>query len=288
MTDQPSPIDVTVDGLFTYPVKGMRGVTLNAATVAVTGTPHDRRWMLVDSRRTPAQFLSQRELPDMATLAASVDASGELTLSRPGVASISIRTSDYTSSRHVKVWSFDTLAEDAGDVAAHWCATALGQPVGSVRLVRFDTARTRLCSVAYSGESGAHTWFADGYPVLVTNTASLDNLNARIVARGGAPLPMDRFRPNVVVRGLPAWDEDFVDTLAIGAVALKLVKPCVRCLVTATNQQSGRRLSSEPLDTLATFRNNPDLGGVTFGWNAIVVAAGDVRTGMPVRTTYRF
>lgn len=288
MTDTESPIDLTVDGLFSYPVKGMRGVALGATMMATTGTQHDRRWMLVDPRQTPAQFLSQRELPAMATLEASVNAQGELTLSLSGGAPIHIHGADYATVRTVKVWNFETLAEDAGDDAADWCARALARPMGSVRLVRFDTARTRLCNAAYAGDSGAHTWFADGYPVLVANAASLDDLNARIVTRGGQRLPMDRFRPNLVVHGLPAWDEDFVDTLTIGAVVLKLVKPCVRCLVTTTDQQSGHRLGSEPLDTLSTFRNDADFGGVTFGWNAIVVTAGAIRTGASVRAAYRF
>lgn len=288
MTDTESPIDLNVDGLFSYPVKGMRGVALDATVMATTGTQHDRRWMLVDPRQTPAQFLSQRELPAMATLEASVNAQGELMLSRIGGAPIHIQGTDYASVRTVRVWNFETLAEDAGDDAADWCAQALARPSGSVRLVRFDAALTRHCNTTYVGASGAHTWFADGYPVLVTNTASLDDLNARVVAHGGRPVPMNRFRPNLIVRGLPAWDEDFVDTLTIGHVVLKLVKPCVRCLVTTTDQESGRQFGSEPLNTLAKFRNNPDLGGVTFGWNAIVVAAGAVRTGDPIHAAYRF
>jgi hypothetical protein len=99
---------------------------------------------------------------------------------------------------------------------------------------------------------------------------------------------MDRFRANVVVDGLPAWDEDFVDTLRIGEVTLKLVKPCVRCQVTTTDQRTGVVSSEEPLNTLARFRNDPDLGGVTFGWNAVVIRAGLVALGDRVAADYRF
>jgi len=99
---------------------------------------------------------------------------------------------------------------------------------------------------------------------------------------------MNRFRPNIVLSGLPAWDEDHIDTISIGSATLRLVKPCVRCQVTTTDQHSGARLSEEPLVTLGRFRNNPDLGGVTFGWNAVVEGVGTIRTGASCVVEYRF
>ena len=188
----------------------------------------------------------------------------------------------------VKVWSHETVALDTGEAASRWLTDALAMPRGSLRLVRFHPDLRRPCSVLYAGDSGAHTFFADGYPVLVSNTASLVDLNARMSKRGVAALPMDRFRPNIVLDGLPAWDEDHVDLLRIGDVVLRLAKPCVRCQVTTTDQHSGARFSDEPLRSLATFRNNPDFGGVTFGWNAVVLQPGSVSAGATVAAEYRF
>jgi uncharacterized protein len=154
--------------------------------------------------------------------------------------------------------------------------------------VQFHPQQQRTCNAFYAGDSGAHTFFADGYPLLVTNEASLADLNGRIGRSAANALPMNRFRPNLVLRGLAAWDEDHVDEIAIGELRLKLVKPCVRCIITTTDQASGSRLSEEPLNTLARFRNNPDLGGVTFGWNAIVLREGKVACGDTAMVSYRF
>jgi uncharacterized protein YcbX len=131
--------------------------------------------------------------------------------------------------------------------------------------------------------------FADGYPVLVANAASLAELNARLASRGHAALPMNRFRPNVVIDGPPAFDEDHVDTIAVGDVVLRLVKPCVRCQVTTTDQSTAR-VGVEPLPALGEFRMNEKLGGVTFGVNAIVVAGSgrSLAAGAPAALEYRF
>ena len=123
--------------------------------------------------------------------------------------------------------------------------------------------------------------------MLVVGQASLDDLNARLAAKGADSLPMNRFRPNVVIEGLDAYDEDHIDTLDAGGVTLRLVKPCVRCKVTTTDQASGR-VGFEPLPTLATYRRNDALAGVTFGMNAIVVRAGALVTGSHARAEYRF
>jgi uncharacterized protein len=146
----------------------------------------------------------------------------------------------------------------------------------------------RECNRLHAGDSGAHTFFADGYPLLVTNIASLADLNQRMQRNAINAMSMNRFRPNIVIDGLPAWDEDHIETISIGEVELKLVKPCVRCEVTTTDQASGARLSDEPLNTLARFRNNPDLGGVTFGWNAVVIKPGQIAIADRATAEYRF
>ena len=170
--------------------------------------------------------------------------------------------------RDVVVWRDTVHAIDQGDVAAGWLSAFLGK---DVRLVRFDPDVRRMCNLQYAGDTGAHTGFADGYPLLVIGSASLDDLNARLQARGVGALPMNRFRPNLVICGLDAYDEDHLATLACGDATLQLVKPCVRCQITTTDQASAL-IGPEPLRTLAGYRHNPRFGGVTFGMNAIVTA----------------
>jgi uncharacterized protein len=180
------------------------------------------------------------------------------------------------------------VALDAGISASEWVAAKLGMNADQLRLVRFHPDMRRECNRLHAGDSGAHTFFADGYPLLVTNIASLADLNQRMQRNAINAMSMNRFRPNIVIDGLPAWDEDHIETITIGEVELKLVKPCVRCEVTTTDQASGARLSEEPLNTLARFRNNPDLGGVTFGWNAVVIKPGQIAIADRATAEYRF
>ena len=188
----------------------------------------------------------------------------------------------------VKVWNHETVALDAGDAASEWLNAKLGMARGQLRLVRFHPEMRRDCNRLHAGDSDAHTFFADGYPLLVTNVESLADLNMRMRREATNAMPMNRFRPNVVIAGLPAWDEDHINTLSIGEVVLKLAKPCVRCQVTTTDQLSGAQLSDEPLNTLARFRNNPDFAGVTFGWNAVVLKSGRISVFDRVIAEYRF
>ncbi len=283
-----SPVHLKVAGLFSYPVKGCRGFAHAHADVQISGLRHDRQWMVVDMRHSPAMFLTQRELPVMATLAAAVSDDGGLFISSGDDDAIAIPPPANNALLKVKVWSFETVALDAGDAAAAWLAAKLGMSANHVRLVRFHPNMRRDCNRLHAGDSGAHTFFADGYPLLLTSTASLADLNRRMGRDAASAMLMNRFRPNVVIDGLPAWDEDHVDTIVIGEVELKLVKPCVRCEVTTTDQTSGARLSDEPLNTLASFRNNPDLGGVTFGWNAVVIKPGRISMADRVTAEYRF
>ena len=282
-----SPDSVTVTGLFSYPVKGGRGIAHATAPVLTTGLANDREWMIVDARSSPAQFITQRQCAAMATLCVGVNDDGGLTLSTDGGDALRVGAPSRNSLIKVKVWNHETVALDAGAAAATWLESRLGLS-HAVRLVRFNRDMRRDCNRLYAGDSGAHTYFADGYPILLTNTASLADLNLRISGCANAALPMNRFRPNLVIDGLPAWDEDHVETLTIGAVVLRLAKPCVRCEVTTVDQTSGIHQSDEPLHTLAGFRNNSKLGGVTFGWNAVVLVPGEISTGSLVSVGYRF
>jgi hypothetical protein len=254
----------------------------------VPGIEHDREWVVADTRHSPSQFISQRDYPIMATLTANFQQDGSLVLSDGEGDRLVIPQPEENALLKVKVWNHETIGLDAGDAASSWVSARLGMRPGQARLVRFHPKMRRDCNQLYAGEHGAHTYFADGYPVLVTSVASLADLNARMKRDPDSALPMNRFRPNIVIAGLPAWDEDHIDRINIAVVELRLVKPCVRCQVTTTDQSSGARLSDEPLNTLARFRNNPEFGGVTFGWNAIVTTPGQISVLDRVTVEYRF
>ena len=232
------------------------------------------------------RFVTQREYPRLA-LIETAHGDDALRLTTPDATPLDIALDEAGGvSRDVVVWHSHVCGFDEGDAAAAWFSAALR---ADVRLVRFDPAATRRCNPDYVGDSGAHTLFADGYPVLVIGSASLDDLNARLAAKGSPALPMNRFRPNVVIAGLPPYDEDHLDTIACGGVTLKLVKPCARCQVTTTNQATAR-VGIEPLPTLSTYRRNDALAAVLFGMNAIVVAGAGrtLSVGAPASVEYRF
>ena len=262
-------MSATIAALNVYPVKGCRGIALERATAAVRGLQAhgvgDREWMIVDAN---GRFVSQREHPRLALIAVAPDADA-IVFSAPRMPSLAVdRTLDADAPRRdVVVWRSTVAAIDAGDEAAQWLSGYLDAPM---RLVRFAPEHVRPCNPEFVGASGAHTAFADGYPVLVIGAASLDELNTRLAAIGERVLPMNRFRPNVVVAGLEAFDEDHVDRIAVDGVTLKLVKPCVRCHV-PTIDQDNASVGREPTATLAGYRMDPRYDGITFGMNAIVV-----------------
>ena len=179
----------------------------------------------------------------------------------------------------VSVWRDAFPARDEGEAAAQWFSRAIQAPV---RLVRFDPSVVRYASRQWTGSAESPVQFADGFPLLVTSEASLAEVNRRLALKGAPAIPMDRFRPNLVLRGLEAFDEDFIDTVSVGDnVVLRFVKPCARCPITTVDQSNGKHDSNwphEPLDTLAGWRVDARVdGGLTFGQNAIVVAGAGAR-----------
>jgi uncharacterized protein YcbX len=265
-----------IAALHLYPLKGARGLALDGARAEVTGLAAagiaDRQWMAVD----PAgRFITQRETPQLALIVpAQVD--GTLVLrGRDGTALSLDPARTPAASRDVVVWRDAVRGHDEGDDAARWLTRQLGH---EARLMRFDRSRTRSCNPDYVGDSSAHTLFADGYPLLVIGSASLAHLNERLARKGAAALPMNRFRPNVVIDGLAPHEEDRIEALSIGVATLRPVKPCTRCRVTTTDQETAL-VGREPLRTLAEYRYDAKLSGVTFGMNAIVTAAGTIGVG---------
>ncbi len=249
-----------VASLHVYPVKSCRGIALESSAVGERGLAFDREWMIIDGE---GKFVTQRELPRLALLVPSLGTDA-LALETPGMPRLSVPFDLGAPTRPVTVWADSFRALDQGDDAATWLSSAMQKPL---RLVRFDTAFRRYCNVIYAGSSGAHTAFADSYPLLILSEASLDDLNSRLAR----PLPMNRFRPNVVLSGIDAYDEDHIDEIRLGGIVLKLVKRCTRCQITTTDQATAM-VGMEPLSTLAQYRMNEELGGVTFGMNAIIAA----------------
>lgn len=271
-------MDARLSALCTYPVKSCRGIALDASRLTARGLEHDREWMLVDR---DGRFLTQRELPRMAQIVPELSLSA-LYLSAPGMPAFAVPLDGNAGRVTVTVWR-DTLgALDQGDDAASKLSRWLDK---QVRLVRFDPAERRYCNPQYAGENGAHHAFADGYPVLVISAASLTDLNERL----DDPLPMNRFRPNIVLDGVEAFDEDHFTEIGIGDVTLRLVKPCARCKITTTDQVTAE-VGIEPLPTLASYRRDDALDGVTFGMNAIVVsgAGATLAVGDAVRASLNF
>jgi uncharacterized protein YcbX len=257
---------VTLEEINIYPVKSCRGIALQFARVAETGLADDRHWMMV---RPNGRFVTQRELPRMALIATAVT-EDSLRLTAPGMPVLQVARESSGAAMSVVVWKFSGGGIDCGDAAADWCTKFLETPL---RLVRFDPERPRECSREWTGETRATTEFSDGYPILVISRASLAELNSRLPKA----LPMKRFRPNVVIDGVGAYDEDRIHELATGDVTLRIVKPCTRCSITTTDQESGTLDGVEPLATLKKYRFDRELGGVCFGQNAIVVRGAGAR-----------
>jgi uncharacterized protein len=223
------------------------------------------------------RFVTQRELPRLALIATGLDDHG-LNLSAPGAPTVAVPFDFRGESVQVTVWRDRCHAHDQGDAVAHWLSDFAGRPL---RLVRFDPAHRRPSDAAWTGGVDAVSRFSDGFALLAISLASLADLNARLPA----PLPMNRFRPNLVLDGLAPYGEDTVGDLVAGVVRLRRVKPCARCSVTTTDQATGVVDGDEPLRTLKTYRWDAALRGVTFGQNLIVVT-GDgerVRAGMQLR-----
>jgi uncharacterized protein len=257
----------TITALNVYPVKSCRGVGLDSVTLAPTGFDGDRHWMVVsDSGR----WLTQRELPRLALVVPALNGVA-LTLEAPGMSPLRLSRDYEGAALQVTVIWDRITAIDAGDAAAAWFTEFLGRPV---RLVRFDPSLSRaLHPNVWQGDPGEHIEFADGFPLLVLSEASLEDLSARV----GAPLAMNRFRPNVVLAGLQPYDEDRIHELGAGNVRLRMVRPCTRCKITTIDQHKGEVIGPEPLATLRSYRWSADLRGVMFGQYAIVAGGVDSR-----------
>jgi uncharacterized protein YcbX len=258
-----------VTSLHIYPVKGLHGLSPPMAMLSPWGLDGDRRWMVVDP---DGRFITQRTCRAMALVTPIPTAEG-LTLTRARMQPCPVRfPGSEAPMAVVTVWKDQVQARDAGDMVAAWLEQALGQPCRLVWMHRPELARIRQLGAQQRPVS-----FADGYPLLLANTASLDELNTRLPA--GQGVPMTRFRANIVLSGAQPWAEDGWRRLSIGgSVVVRVLAPCSRCVVTSIDQNTAQVPNpKEPLATLASFRRAQ--GGVMFAQNAVVEKGGLISVG---------
>lgn len=279
----------TLSHLILYPIKSCAGMPVEEATATISGLSahgvHDREWMLVTNE---GQFLTQREFPRMATVNPRVEGDA-LVVNAPGMPPLFLQLAAQAQSQTVRVQIWDDLvdADDCGDAAAAWFGYVLDTPC---RLVRFKPDAARPTSEKWTGGAPSAALFADAYPLLLIGQAALDEINARLLAAGRDPLPMDRFRPNLVVEGSDPFEEDYTASFEAGGILIAPVKPCARCPIPAIDQVTGIP-GPDPLDILQAWRSKAILdGAVCVGMNCIVAAGagGILRVGQPLEVSLSF
>ncbi|TEA76977.1 MOSC domain-containing protein [Allopusillimonas ginsengisoli] len=275
---------VRILSLHSYPIKSCAGVNHDQATILRGGLPMDRHWVIVDSKGI---FMTQRQYARMALVQPGLPdgANGDLTLSAPGMPQLAVSgqlPANDPQQVSVRIWAADTTGFDEGDAAAQWLSQFLGV---SCRLLRVHPRANRVASPKHvdawltrnrewAGDFPAsHPFaFADGFPFLVAGQQSLEELNRRLVAKGQPAVPMNRFRPNIVLDGLDPYEEDYLSAMRAGAMTFAFVKRCARCPIPNIDQATALS-APEPGITLAEHRQFPD--GVLFGVNAVVAGADD-------------
>jgi uncharacterized protein YcbX len=260
---------ITLSNLTYYPIKACRGFDVTESLVERMGLANDRRMMLV----TPeGEFLTQREYPKLALVTPALK-NDSVTLSAPNFDSIDFTIQRSGTPTPVNIWkSKGVHAIDQGDESAQWFSDWLGV---SVRLVHVDSNYIRKLNPDYAVSADDHTGFADGYPILVISEESLRDLNSKL----DTPLPMNRFRPNMVVKDCDPFAEDTWKRIRIGSVEMALVKPCPRCVVTTIDKETLEQ-NKEPLKTLNAYRKQK--GGAMFGMNIIPLNEGEIKIGTSV------
>jgi uncharacterized protein len=274
--------------LFIHPIKSCGGIAVDEAPLIETGFEYDREWMVTGP---DGVVVSQRELPRMALIRPTLRAS-DLVLRAPGMLALHLQLDAVEGDCKVRVWHDSVDAFDMGDLASQWFSDFLGQPL---RLARFDPDVRRIADRQWTKEIESRTAFADAFPLLVTSSASLNELNRRLVDAGHEAVPMQRFRPNIVIDGFDdAHGEDFIDTLTIesadGPVVIKLVKPCGRCTIPDVNPQTAEQ-GHAVADAMRAYRANARIdGALAFGQNAVIVAGVGhrVRVGAGVQAELAF
>jgi uncharacterized protein len=265
-----------VSRLFVYPIKSCAGIELQESLLIETGLEFDRAWMIVDDR---GEFLSQRELPRMALIKPQLK-QYEMVVRAPGMLALHVALDAVEQPCEATVWDDTCPAYDMGDVAAQWFTDFLmqerpvGMPYMKLRLVRFNPDHKRQSSLKWTQGQIALNQFSDGFPLLVISEASLAELNERLQRQGQELVGIERFRPNIVLAGLQAHDEDRTQALHFSSApepfVLSLVKPCPRCPIPDIDPDTASA-DTRVSRTLQTYRQDARVNqAITFGMNAIV------------------
>jgi uncharacterized protein YcbX len=249
-----------ISALYSYPVKSCRGVSHAECVVRATGFEWDRNWMFVTDA---GRFITQRECGGLARIEVAVENSS-VVLRAEGHPELRCPVDEATPAMRVRIWRDDALAQPSRVDTRDWLEAVAGM---RAQLVRAAPGHERVSDAHFTGRDEGRLYFADAFAFLLVSEASLADLNSRLPR----PLPMARFRPNIVLRGLEPFSEDDIDRIVFGDVELRCVKPCIRCITTTTDQVTGERDGEEPLRVLRTYRRLASLKGVAFGMNAIVI-----------------
>ncbi|MER2999550.1 MOSC domain-containing protein [Pontibacter populi] len=260
-----------VSNLYIYPIKSLGGISLQEAQVQERGLQHDRRWMLVDEK---GGFLSQRKFAQMALLQVKLQPNGLLVSHKQGLLEPLLIPFEQAEGKEVSVtiWDDTCTAREVNGEVTMWFSKALGM---FARLVYMPENTRRIVDPTYAFEEEVVS-FADAYPFLTIGQEALNNLNTKLAK----PVPMNRFRPNIVFTGGQPHDEDLWDTFTIGEVNFRAAKPCARCVLTTVDQQTGIK-GEEPLRTLATYRTQNNK--VLFGQNLVHEGNGKIKVGDQVQ-----
>jgi len=260
-----------------YPIKSLKGISLDSATVEERGLQYDRRWMLT----TPdGMFFTQREFPRMATISVWIEEDGSgLGVAADRFGDVFIPSQPDTGNKQqVTIWQSVCEGEVYGGALNEWFSDVIGT---NCQLVYMPDQTRRSVNKRFDHGDDVVS-FADGYPLMVLSEATLADLNSRL----DDPLPMNRFRPNLVVSGSSAFAEDAWDKVRIGEAVFRSTKPCERCVMTTVDQSIGEFTGKEPLKTLASYRMAKDVmpdryeslgvgaNAVLFGQNLIAESVG--------------
>jgi uncharacterized protein YcbX len=291
-------MSVTVSQINIFPIKSCRGTSLQSSAMTLRGFKFDRKWMVVNEE---GNFLTQRQFPTMSQILPEINSqqrnAGESTeevelstagaitkqtaelaasiepirmqLTAPGMPAHILQSSPAGTVRKVVVWNDSCEATDEGDEVARWFSEYLKT---NCRLVRFGEEFVRPVDSKYAKSQNDQVGFADGFPFLLISENSLQDLNEKM----SQALPMNRFRPNIVVSGCEPYAEDNWKTLIIGGARLQIVKPCARCVITCTDQDTSK-VGVEPLRTLSKFRN--DMNKILFGQNLVPEKLNAIKVG---------
>ncbi len=274
-----------VSHIFLYPIKSCRGISLNKAQIKPQGLTdyeqqkiYDRQFMLVDEK---GKFITQRQYPQLATIKIEINNNNlYLSSEENNIGTFEVIPSNEGEQIKVDIWRDKTIAIDQGDEVANWFKQALKINI-NCRLVQQSDAHIRAINPRYSIKRNQPVSFADGFPFLLLNTASIDDLNKRLSVKypeDKIQIDIDRFRPNIVVETDEPFIEDKWKKIIIGDCRFAVVKPCSRCIITTTDQSTGHRNElKEPLLTLSNYRNTSE--GIMFGQNAIAIDRSTINLG---------